>query len=82
MTVTRRKQIRRQILLILDQSNPYLLAEPILLDNLSLVLKPSPTLSEMEEVLKLLESDRAIVRMRTDEAKAKITDEGKAELLT
>jgi hypothetical protein len=75
--------IRRQILLALADCSGYLLAEPVLLNQLNCTVDPPLTLSEFSAHLAWLESNRFTIGIRPElggPVKWKISDDGKALL--
>jgi hypothetical protein len=86
MPTLRTLQIRAAIATLLDQTDGWLYPETRLFADLNAVRLVSPpvTLAEFEEVLRKMELTRQILRFRNQEqgVKTKLTDEGKADLLS
>jgi hypothetical protein len=86
MPTLRNLQIRAAIATLLDQTDGWLYPETRLLADLNAVRLVSPpvTLAEFEEVIRKMEITRQILRYRSEDygVKTKLTDEGKADLLS
>jgi len=76
--------IRATLGAILDQCSPLLVPEDRLGFELNLQLRPPATTSEYEHVIARMEAARQILRHRTEDegVKIKLTDLGRAELLS
>jgi len=86
MPTLRQLQIRSAIATLLDQTDGWLYPETRLFADLNAVRLVSPpvTLSEFEDAIRKMELSRQIRRFRSEEqgVKSKLTDEGKADLLS
>ena len=86
MPSLRTLQIRAAIATLLDQTEGWLYPEARLFADLNAVrlLCPPVTLGEFEEVVRKMEISRQVLRYRSQEEglKIKLTDEGKADLLS
>ena len=86
MTPLRLIQIRTAIASLLDQTGARLYPESHLFRDLVALrlVVPAITLAEFEEALRKMELAHQVLRYRSEEEglKSKLTDEGRAELLT
>ena len=86
MTPLRLIQIRTAIATLLDQTDGWLYPESQLCRDLIALrlVVPAITMAEVEEVLRKMELAHQILRYRSEDQglKSKLTDEGRAELLT
>ena len=85
MNPNRFHQLRRAIADVLHQTDGWLYPEPTLFNNINLVMvRPGATLAEFNDVMTKMEIAHHVLRYRGDDGvlKSKLTDEGKAELLS
>ena len=78
----RKKQIRKAILAVLNEADPYMLFEHTVLSGINLAIAPPVVLSDFETHLREMETRRLIIRQADSDGdnKIKITTEGKAAL--
>lgn len=81
MNLQREKLIRNLALKALNNVDPYMMPEALLLDAVNMVIVPSALATELTEVLDNAEADALVKRYRFGkEVKVKLTDEGKTEI--